>query len=389
MKPLQTQTIDMKDYAEGYSTPLSRDLFWRQCDFKPLLNQAWPVVDKQQEAQLADEYQSLENAVVFINGDYSADFSSADIAVTSIAAKSLADDEAKLPKSFFVMLNQQTAAPAYQISLTDKNHAAPVKIYQLFTAKQAQMIPLQLTVHAQSGFKGVLEFHYHCQCDNKVWLNQQLDFQLDAYAEVTALEFTDKACCLSLTNIVTAQLAEKSLLKQFTANKHFEFLYCQQDVYLNELSAKWDIAGFYILKQKQHAHYRLKAHHLNKNTQSNQFMRGMLSDQSWALFDSSVIVENGAKGSESTQMNNNLLLGDKAKVQSFPILEIDEDDVTCSHGSTIGAFDEAMLFYLQSRGISVATSFSLMKRAFISEVIQSFDEEKALPQLQNYLKHKA
>jgi Fe-S cluster assembly protein SufD len=389
MKPLQTQTIDMKDFADDYSTPLSRDLFWRQCDLKPLLNQAWPVVEKLQDIQLADEYQSLENAVVFINGEYSAEYSSVDIAVKTIDAQLLSEDEAKQPKNFFAMLNQKAAAPAYQISLHEKNHAVPVKIYQLFTVEQAQMIPLQLNVHAQSGFKGVLEFHYHCQCHNKVWLNQQLDFQLDAYAEVTALEFTDKSCCLSLTNIVQANLAEKALLRQFTANKHFEFLYCQQDVYLNELSAKWDIAGFYILKQKQHAHYRLKAHHLNKNTQSNQCMRGMLSDQSWALFDSSVIVERGAKGSESAQMNNNLLLGDKAKVQSFPILEIDEDDVVCSHGSTIGAFDEAMLFYLQSRGLSIDASFSLMKRAFISEVIRNFDQEKVLPQLQSYMQHKA
>ena len=76
------------------------------------------------------------------------------------------------------------------------------------------------------------------------------------------------------------------------------------------------------------------------------------------------------------QKNNNILLGDKSKVNSNPQLEIFADDVACAHGSTIGQMDDQAMFYMRSRGISEHTAQKLLLSAFVSDVVDSVADEK-------------
>ena len=88
-----------------------------------------------------------------------------------------------------------------------------------------------------------------------------------------------------------------------------------------------------------------------------------------------VKVSRGAKGADSKQMNNNLLLDKLSHITSLPILEINEEDVACSHGATVGALDDEMLFYMQSRGLSEKESMRLMKQAFIANIMSAYDPD--------------
>ena len=75
-------------------------------------------------------------------------------------------------------------------------------------------------------------------------------------------------------------------------------------------------------------------------------------------------------------MNNNLLLSEKAQIKSDPQLEIYCDDVECSHGSTIGQFDEDALFYLRCRGIEKKEAREIMIKAYVGEIIERVENEK-------------
>jgi Fe-S cluster assembly protein SufD len=382
-------SIDINTMVPDLPSPLSRDLFWRQCNLKKLLNQDWFIGKGGLDNKAHDCVTDLANAIVFVNGHYSEKLSTVfeNIYVSNNTTNHSFDK--KNIKNYFRVVNVKLEVPKYQIRFSNAKQGDPLKIVHLVNADQAMMVPLNVTIHIESGFEGRVEFHCESAGPASAWINQCIDYEIDDHAKLSICEFYDNTDLLSVTHTSEVKLGEKANLKQCIANKHFDFMYYQQDVYLNSLMAHWQLHGFYILNHEQRSHYRLKAHHKAQKTESKQFMRGLLSDKSWALFDSSVLVDKGAKGSDSVQMNNNLLLSAKAKVQSFPILEIDEDDVVCSHGSTIGAFDEAMLFYLQSRGLSVEQSFSLMKRAFISEVIKGFDGYQACSKLKKYIDHKA
>ena len=84
-------------------------------------------------------------------------------------------------------------------------------------------------------------------------------------------------------------------------------------------------------------------------------------------------IEKGCSDSKSQQANNNLLLSEKAQIKSDPQLEIYCNDVECSHGSTIGQFDEDALFYLCSRGISKRYAKRMLLEAFYMDILNRVD----------------
>jgi Fe-S cluster assembly protein SufD len=92
------------------------------------------------------------------------------------------------------------------------------------------------------------------------------------------------------------------------------------------------------------------------------------------VFRGRVIVRPDAQRTSAEQSNPNLLLGERAEIDTQPQLEIYADDVKCSHGSTIGRLDEDALFYLRSRSLSEARARDLLTRAFALEVLERLPE---------------
>ena len=93
------------------------------------------------------------------------------------------------------------------------------------------------------------------------------------------------------------------------------------------------------------------------------------------VFNGRTVVQEDSQKTNSRQSNKNLLLSDKALMNSNPQLEIYADDVKCAHGSTTGALDKEALFYLQSRGISKKNASSILIRGFASEMINEIQHE--------------
>lgn len=113
--------------------------------------------------------------------------------------------------------------------------------------------------------------------------------------------------------------------------------------------------------------------HAVPHTTSKQLYKGVLSGQSRGIFRGRVGVRPDAQKTNAQQSNPNLILSDKAEVDSRPQLEIYADDVKCSHGTSIGRLDDEALFYLRSRGIGAAEAFMLLTQGFANEIT------KALP----------
>ncbi|WP_052073212.1 SufB/SufD family protein [Thalassotalea sp. ND16A] len=99
----------------------------------------------------------------------------------------------------------------------------------------------------------------------------------------------------------------------------------------------------------------------------------MIQGRARAVFNGKVIIHPQAQQSAAKQLNKNLLLGEKAEVDTKPELQIYADDVKCSHGATVGQLDELALFYLQSRGICKKEAESWLVFGFVSEVLNRID----------------
>ena len=131
------------------------------------------------------------------------------------------------------------------------------------------------------------------------------------------------------------------------------------------------LKGLTILQGKQHVDHSTMVHHSQPNCESHQDYKGIFSERSEGVFNGQILVDKIAQKTNAFQQNNNVLLDDKATVNSKPQLEIFADDVKCSHGCTIGQMDEEALFYLRTRGIPKKEARALMTYAFANNVLES------------------
>jgi len=131
------------------------------------------------------------------------------------------------------------------------------------------------------------------------------------------------------------------------------------------------LKGVTIIGKKQHVDHHTLVHHIEPNCESHQDYKGIFDERSTGVFNGKIIVDKIAQKTNAFQKNNNILMSDKATINSKPQLEIFADDVKCSHGCTIGQLDEEALFYLQSRGIPKKEARALLMYAFANNVLAS------------------
>ena len=133
--------------------------------------------------------------------------------------------------------------------------------------------------------------------------------------------------------------------------------------------ANSDMLGLYFGDSDQHFDFNTSQDHLVPNTGSDLLYKGALDGHSRAVFRGIIRVHPGAQRTDAYQTNRNLLLSPGARADSLPNLEIEADDVKCSHGATVGELDSESLFYLMSRGLDRTQAERLVVLGFLAEVL--------------------
>jgi Fe-S cluster assembly protein SufD len=121
---------------------------------------------------------------------------------------------------------------------------------------------------------------------------------------------------------------------------------------------------------------------------SSESYKGILYDKSKGVFNGKVFVRPDAQQTNAYQQNANILASREAVMNAKPELEIYADDVKCSHGCTIGQFDDDALFYAQSRGIGEAEAKSMLVHAFITDILDGFAVEEVALEVRHRLAEK-
>jgi Fe-S cluster assembly protein SufD len=143
--------------------------------------------------------------------------------------------------------------------------------------------------------------------------------------------------------------------------------------------------GIYLLHDGQHLDNHTSVVHHQPSCTSDQLYKGILNGASRAVFNGKIFVEKDAQLTNAYQLNRNLLLHPKAKVDTKPQLEIYADDVRCTHGATIGQLDDEEIFYLRSRGIEETSAITMLARGFAAEVLGRVSGEETVKMLKGCL----
>ncbi|MDO4263520.1 MAG: Fe-S cluster assembly protein SufD, partial [Deinococcus sp.] len=139
--------------------------------------------------------------------------------------------------------------------------------------------------------------------------------------------------------------------------------------YVRGSGAESEMLALYFADEDQHFdHYTLQ-HHAAPNAYSDLLYKGVGADQSVGVFSGMIKVDLGAQKTDAYQKHRTLMLSSEARNFSVPQLEINANDVRCSHGSTTGPVGEEEMFYLRSRGISKETAEKMLVTAFLEDVL--------------------
>ncbi|MFA6704967.1 MAG: Fe-S cluster assembly protein SufD [Bacteroidales bacterium] len=152
--------------------------------------------------------------------------------------------------------------------------------------------------------------------------------------------------------------------------------------------SKADLNGLYLVDKEQVVDNVVSVSHNKPNCSSIQNYKGILDDSARAQFQGHIRVMKYASFTEAMQNNRNILLTDKAIVNTQPFLEIYNDDVKCSHGATVGQLDESAMFYMRSRGISERSARMLLMFAFCTEILSKASIEELVDKLQDIIKRR-
>lgn len=189
-------------------------------------------------------------------------------------------------------------------------------------------------------------------------------------ATVQHLTVQDLPTTTSHLGVVHVHLADDATVHAHTVALGASIARHELRLHLEGNGATTSATGLYLPSGEQYHDNPVLVDHLGPNGTSSQIYNGVLDDRGHGVFNGRIVVHPTGAGADATQSNRNLVLSDRAEVDTRPRLEILADEVSCSHGATVGQLDEQAVHYLRSRGIPDAVARGMLTYAFANEMVR-------------------
>lgn len=183
---------------------------------------------------------------------------------------------------------------------------------------------------------------------------------------------TEKAYHIGTTQVLQK---DKSHFYAVTVTVNGGFVRNNLNIVLDGQYCESFMYGLYFPNGKQHVDNHTLVDHAKPNSYSNELYKGILKDKSTGVFNGKIFVREYASKTNAYQSCRNVVLSDEASMNTKPQLEIYNDDVKCSHGTTTGKLNDEAIFYMRSRGIPQAEAVTLLMYAFCEDVISQIKIE--------------
>lgn len=256
----------------------------------------------------------------------------------------------------------------------------PIQIIHFSTGNEAALMlqPRNLIVVDENSHVQIIERHQSLT-ENPVLTNSVTEIFANKRAIVDYYKIQNDKENASLIDNTFINQKQESVAKVHTFSFGGKLTRNNLNFYQNGERINSILKGVTIIGTKQHVDHNTLVQHIEPNCESHQDYKGIFNDSSTGVFNGKVVVERKAQKTNAFQANNNILVSDKASINTKPQLEIFADDVKCSHGCTIGQLDEDAMFYLRSRGIPEKEARALLMFAFSNNVLDSVK----IPEIKN------
>ena len=391
------------DKVQHAGLPTLRDEEWRYTNVKPIAEGKYELVTDTAEidaAKLSPYLSDSDINLVFIDGVLSTSLSQLQKLPTGVHIASLhqafSQDPERIQKlvelsgfshNTFSDLNKAFLAFGSYIQIDD-NVAMQPTLHLLFVATERQqpqaIFPRSLIEIGKCSRAQVVETHFgfgeHAYFNNtatNIWLQPNSQIQ-HCKLQVESLA----GMHMSHTTLV---LERDARAESFNFNCGAKLARNNIDVLLRGEGSELLIDGLYLTRAGQHVDNHTTVLHQVGNTQSSQTYKGILSGKSRAVFNGKIVVKKDAQLTNAFQLNRNLLLDDQSEVNTKPELQIDANDVKCSHGAAIGPINPDEMFYLESRGIPARQAAVLLCRGYANDVVEAISNPVARAKLRPWM----
>lgn len=386
---------------EDKGFPTKKEEAWKYTSLQAVLNNDFSILSKGEEAVEFKEVKKYflndvdTYKVVFINGIFSSHLSSTTHDGLDVCLMSSALTKPKYKMIIDTYFNQiadkndsltnLNTAYAYEGAYINipksKVLEKPIEIIYFTTGQQPVFIqPRNLIIVGENAHVQILERHQSLT-EQPVLTNSVTEIFAQKRAIVDYYKLQNDLQTANLIDNTFAAQKQESRVSVHTFS--FGGNVTRNNLNFHQQGERIDstLKGITIIGDKQHVDHYTLVDHAQPNCESHQNYKGIYDDRSTGVFNGKIYVEKIAQKTDAFQQNNNILLSDKATLNTKPQLEIFADDVKCSHGCTIGQLDETAMFYMQQRGIPKKEARALLMYAFTDEVIASV----AIPDLKKKL----
>lgn len=375
---------------ERMGFPTKRDEEWRYTNLKPILKHDYRVFP---EAEHNLEYRDVKPyfladvdsyKLVFIDGVFSSWLSETthdkfDVCTFSSVLSKYQDVAEKyfnraLPQEeSLAAINTAFAREGAYIRIR-KNQTVEKPIQLLFfTTNTGQPVlnqPRNLVVMEENAEAIITERHQSLS-DQAVLTNVATEIFAQNHSRLHYYKVQNDGLEASLIDNTSVRQAAHSSVRMGTFSFGNRFVRNNLNFFLEESHTETALDGITIIGDKQLVDHHTLVDHQVPNGYSNELYKGIYDGSAKGVFNGKVMVHPHAQKTNAFQENNNILLTDRASIDTKPQLEIYADDVQCSHGCTIGQLDEKAMFYLRSRGIPEKEARALLLYAFASDGLRN------------------
>ena len=389
----QIRLESLKTFEEkGF--PSRRDEAWKYTSLNAMLRQNYALFPKAEttiQLKKVKKYFLFEidtYKVVFIDGVYSPFLSDTTHDGLDVCLMSAALSKAKyrnlIDTYFNKITDKEDSLTALNTSYTQEGAYVhipksvvaekPVEIIHFSTGKEKALWlqPRNLIIVDQNAQVQILERHQSLR-EHDVVSNSVTEIYTHQDALVDYYKIQNDLSTASLIDNTYISQDKNSNVRVHTFSLGGKLIRNNLNFYLKGQYCNSTLKGVTLLEDHQHVDHYTLVDHISSNCESHQDYKGVFSEGSKGVFNGKIHVDQSAQKTNAFQQNNNILLDDKATVNTKPQLEIFADDVKCSHGCTVGQLDEEALFYLMSRGIPKKEAKALMTYAFANNVLASVE----------------
>lgn len=250
-----------------------------------------------------------------------------------------------------------------------------IQVVNVLTSTVDLLVNRRVLVVLEEGAKAKLLFCDESMSDVNMLATQVMEVYAGPSSELELYELEETNMKNKRFSNLYVQQHDKSKVTLNSISLHNGLTRNMTYVSLEGEESVINLYGGVIADKEQHVDNHTLVDHKVPKCVSNELFKYVLDDNSVGAFAGRILVRNDAQKTESQETNANLCVTKTAHMFTQPMLEIYADDVKCNHGATVGQLNEAALFYMRQRGISLDEAKLLLKFAFVGEVIDKVDLE--------------